>query len=105
MLLAQDLAQIGHSRPLVLTSRRQRRKFNAQVSFLGERPDLLWLLARINVLQDRPQAARVFLNVLRLVPFEWKRATEALRRLEADPRLSQEAELEEIRARADEKLA
>lgn len=36
----------------------------------GDRPDLLRLLARINLLKDRPQAAQVFLNVLSLIPFQ-----------------------------------
>jgi tetratricopeptide (TPR) repeat protein len=36
----------------------------------GYRPDLLRLLARINLLKDRPQAAQVFLNVLSLIPFQ-----------------------------------
>ncbi len=36
----------------------------------GDRPDLLRLLARINLLKDRPKAAQVFLNVLSLIPFQ-----------------------------------
>jgi hypothetical protein len=40
----------------------------------GDRPDLLRLLARINLLKDRPQAAQVFLNVLSLIPFQGERA-------------------------------
>jgi hypothetical protein len=43
----------------------------------GGRPDLLRLLARINVLKNRPQAAQVFLNVLSLIPFQGERANEA----------------------------
>ncbi|HXP60168.1 MAG TPA: DUF6057 family protein [Dongiaceae bacterium] len=43
----------------------------------GDRPDLLRLLARINFLKDRPQAAQVFLNVLSLIPFQGERANEA----------------------------
>ena len=43
----------------------------------GDRPDLLRLLARINVLKNRPQAAQVFLNVLSLIPFQGQRANEA----------------------------
>lgn len=43
----------------------------------GARPDLLRLLARINRLKDRPQAAQVFLNVLSRIPFQGERANEA----------------------------
>ncbi len=48
----------------------------------GERPGLLLLLAKVNVLKDRPQAARIFLHSLSTVPF-WKApAEEALRALD-----------------------
>ena len=43
----------------------------------GDRPDLLRLLARINLLKNRPQAARIFLNVLSLIPFQGERANNA----------------------------
>ena len=43
----------------------------------GDRPDLLRLLARINLLKDRPQAAQVFLNVLSLIPFQGEHANDA----------------------------
>jgi len=36
----------------------------------GNHPDLLHLLARINLVKDRPQAAEVFLNVLGRMPFQ-----------------------------------
>jgi anaerobic selenocysteine-containing dehydrogenase len=39
--LAQDEANAGKPKPLVYSSRRQRRKFNAQMSFLGEIADCL----------------------------------------------------------------
>jgi len=39
--LAEDEAQLGKPRPLVLTPRRQRRKFNGQLSFLGDRCEAL----------------------------------------------------------------
>ena len=38
---AEDEAHLGKPKPLVLSSRRQRRKFNGQVSFLGEIADCL----------------------------------------------------------------
>jgi len=40
----------------------------------GDRPDVLRLLARIQLLKNRPQAAQVFLNRLSLIPFEGERA-------------------------------
>jgi tetratricopeptide (TPR) repeat protein len=43
----------------------------------GDRPDLLRLLARINLLKGRPQAAQVFLNVLSLIPFQGEPANES----------------------------
>ncbi len=43
----------------------------------GDRPDLLRLLARINLVKDRPQAAQIFLNVLSLVPFQGQCANNA----------------------------
>jgi tetratricopeptide (TPR) repeat protein len=43
----------------------------------GNHPDLLRLLARVNLLKDRPQAAQVFLNVLSLMPFQAQRASDA----------------------------
>jgi hypothetical protein len=43
----------------------------------GDRPDLLRLLARINLLKNRPQAAQIFLNVLSLIPFQGERANPA----------------------------
>jgi hypothetical protein len=66
---------------------------------LGERPHLLWQLARINVLQNRPRAARVFLNRLRQIPFHGPRADHRLRALEADPTLSGEADIVRVRPR------
>jgi len=51
----------------------------------GDRPDLLRLLARINLLKDRPQAAQVFLNVLSLIPFQGEHANDAWPTM--DPRM------------------
>jgi hypothetical protein len=65
----------------------------------GARPDTLRLLARINVLKDRPEAARIFLNRLRLAPFHRAEAERALRELADDPRGMNDAELRLIRAR------
>ncbi len=63
----------------------------------GERPELLRVLAQVNVLKDRPQAARVFLNVLCQIPFQRGWAKTWLRNLEGDPRLTGDPELAAIR--------
>jgi hypothetical protein len=65
----------------------------------GTRPDTLRLLARINVLKERPGAARVFLNRLRLAPFHQAEAGRALEALATDPRGTKDAELSLIRTR------
>ena len=65
----------------------------------GEKPQTLWLLAEINILKNRPAAARVFLNVLSLVPFERKGAERCLRELETNPTLRGNHKLEQIRSR------
>jgi hypothetical protein len=63
----------------------------------GVRPELLRVLAQINVLKDRPQAARVFLNVLGQIPFQGGWAKTWLRNLEGNPRLTGNAALDAIR--------
>ncbi|MHC1768500.1 MAG: DUF6057 family protein [Verrucomicrobiia bacterium] len=45
----------------------------------GERPEILWRLGWINLLKDRPEAARVFLNRMATVPFHRVRAQHWLR--------------------------
>ena len=65
----------------------------------GNRPDLLRLLAEINILKDRPQAARVFLNLLAQAPFQGARAAACLRDLDNDPRLPDDKALTLIRSR------
>ncbi len=40
-MLSQDLDQLGKPKPLCFSSRRQRRKFNAQLDFLGEEANIL----------------------------------------------------------------
>ena len=39
------------------------------LEFDGDRPDVLRVLAKINIIKGRPQAAAVFLNALRQIPF------------------------------------
>ena len=53
----------------------------------GERPELLWRLARINLVKERPQAARVYLNLLSQTPFFRGRAARWLGSLDRDPTL------------------
>ncbi len=65
----------------------------------GARPDTLRLLARINVLKERPGAARVFLNRLRLAPFHRVEAEQALQALAVDPRGANDGALSLIRTR------
>ncbi len=65
---------------------------------IGPRPRILKRLALVNAAKGRTEAARVFLRALRkdLVHGEWAR--DRLRRLEADPRLADEAEVERLRS-------
>lgn len=64
----------------------------------GDRPELLRLLALINILKDRPKAARVFLNALSQIPFQHARAQDISRRLAADARLLDDPELARVRS-------
>jgi hypothetical protein len=57
----------------------------------GDRPDLLRLLARINLLKGQPQAAQVFLNVLSLIPFQGERANETWPQMNLPARASESA--------------
>ena len=65
----------------------------------GERPDILRLLAKINVIKGRPQAARVFLHALQKVPFHSDFAREALDSLDRTGLLPDSKELSEIQSR------
>ncbi len=64
----------------------------------GDRPDLLRRLAEVNVLKDRPNAARIFLNRLDQAPFQREWAQTCLRDLEANPRLTNRPALVQIRS-------
>ena len=65
----------------------------------GDRPETLRLLARVNVLKDRPRAAAVFLNVLSDVPFQHDWAMDRLAELEHNPRMTGDGDLDLIRSR------
>jgi tetratricopeptide (TPR) repeat protein len=69
------------------------------LEFDGDRPDLLRELALINILKDRPEAAAIFLNALRQVPFQRTWATTCLAELEHNPRLTGHQELDLVRSR------
>jgi Family of unknown function (DUF6057) len=63
----------------------------------GNRPALLLQLAQINILKGRPQAARIFLNVLGQMPFERNWARLCLRQMDADPMLQSDALISHVR--------
>ncbi len=65
----------------------------------GAKPDILRLLACINVLKGQPEAARVFLLRLRLTPFHRREADRQLQLLAADPTGANQPELNAIRTR------
>jgi hypothetical protein len=64
----------------------------------GERPLLLHRLATINRIKGNVGAARVFLGALAKVPFWGSVARRDLTRLESDPNLSEDAEIERWRS-------
>ena len=64
----------------------------------GPRPDLLRLLARINLVKDRPRAAQVFLNVLSLIPFQGERANDAWPTMDMQMTTAERAMLAPMRA-------
>ncbi|NLS94579.1 MAG: hypothetical protein GXX96_20675 [Planctomycetaceae bacterium] len=63
----------------------------------GDLPWILHHLALINIVKDRPEAAKVFLKALSKKPLHGRVATEMLRSLEEDPRLEGDARLRQIR--------
>ncbi len=65
----------------------------------GGRPKILELLGGIHIVKGRPEAARVFLNRLAMVPFHRRRAHALLLRLEADPALSSDERIARARSR------
>jgi len=70
----------------------------------GEHPPMLWRLAKINLVKERPRAARVFLNRLRSVPFHRAEAERWLASLDREPggdSLDDLRRLRAVRVRAD----
>jgi hypothetical protein len=74
------------------------------VEVRGEQPAVLWRLAQINLVKERPLAARVYLNVLQSVPFHRIEARRWLRLLDRDPgggTVEGIAQLRAVRTRSD----
>jgi tetratricopeptide (TPR) repeat protein len=69
------------------------------LEFDGDRPDVLRVLAKINVIKGRPQAAEVFLHALCQIPFQGDWAKARLAQLQTNPQLSGDTELDQVRAR------
>ena len=63
----------------------------------GDVPEVLQVLACVNVLKGRPEAARVFLNLLGKMPFHASVADRLKHEIEVDPTLSQDPEICRIR--------
>jgi len=64
----------------------------------GVRPQLLRLLARINIVKRRPAAARAYLAALRRFRYARPWADDLLRRLDDDPLLTSDPEVSRIRS-------
>jgi tetratricopeptide (TPR) repeat protein len=63
----------------------------------GDRPSILRRLVTVNVLKDRPAAARVYLRLLARSPLDRAWAEDYLAALEADPRRGDDAALNKLR--------
>jgi len=73
-------------------------KYALDVLPTGPFPEVLHQLARIQLVKERPESARVYLQALRR-DLVWRgRADELLRRLAVDPRLSSDREVRRLRA-------
>ena len=64
----------------------------------GERPETLRQLAMIYIVKQQPRAARTFLNVLSRDIVHGRWATDCLRRLDDDPTLSSDREVQRLRS-------
>ncbi|MGQ9732919.1 MAG: DUF6057 family protein [Candidatus Zipacnadales bacterium] len=65
----------------------------------GPHPDILYALARCNIVKRQPQPAYVFLNALNLHPLEGRRARVLLSRLNVDPFLEDDPDIQTVRER------
>lgn len=68
------------------------------LAFSGEHPVVVWELAWCNVLKKRPEAARVLLQSLTYDPIYRRRAHELLGQLAGDPYLTEDPEVNGLRA-------
>ncbi|MCX8157800.1 MAG: DUF6057 family protein [Verrucomicrobiae bacterium] len=102
------LPNIGHGPPayavmsramLALGQVNHAERYAAEaLEILGPRPELLWVLAQVNVLKGHPVAAANFLRVLERQPFHAPTARRWLAELSRDPQLSEEPRLRVCRA-------
>lgn len=83
-----ELGQVNHAERLACEA----------VEILGERPELLWVLARVHVLKNQPVAAGNYLRVWQRQPFQSRRAGQWLAQLAEDPRLERNPEMAALRA-------
>ncbi|HSW00123.1 MAG TPA: DUF6057 family protein, partial [Sedimentisphaerales bacterium] len=63
----------------------------------GEQPLILERLATVNLVKGRTEAARIYLGALRKTLFHHRWASEQVARLDADPDLSSDAEIQRLR--------
>ncbi|MEN6428189.1 MAG: DUF6057 family protein [Phycisphaerales bacterium] len=64
----------------------------------GEHPWILERLAKVNLIKGKTAAARVYLGALRKTLFPSRWATECLSRLDADPNLADDSDVQRLRA-------
>jgi hypothetical protein len=65
----------------------------------GEQPLILERLATVNLIKGRTEAARIYLGVLQKTLFHHRWASERLMRLEVDPSLAGDSEIQRLRVR------
>ncbi len=73
------------------------RMFFEAWSYYGYRSSILWRLARLNIVKERYEAARIFLNILKEAPFERSAAIQMETDMDRDPALVWDKELAWIR--------
>jgi len=67
------------------------------IETFGERPAVLYLAARLNIAKRRPEAAKVFLRMVRRYGRYRQDADDLIRRLEIDPMLESDPRLKRLR--------
>lgn len=89
--LADTLLELGHVNLA-------ERSLHEALEIEGERPAILWRIGWVNLVKERPEAARVFLNRLARVPFHRAQAQRWLAAIDRDPSLASEPEVARARA-------